>query len=139
LILVGRSGFFWYNNLMSDDQKTTGTDEKKVEVIIPEEVKEKYPELIPQIMASESMDDEERNYWFSVLPIMTDEQVAELRDILESERKRAEKRAKNENLDLDEIEKKRKEALAQRRQKEQYARSEDHEQAEDLLSELEGL
>jgi hypothetical protein len=51
---------------MSDDQKTTGTDEKKVEVIIPEEVKEKYPELIPQIMASESMDDEERNYWFSV-------------------------------------------------------------------------
>jgi hypothetical protein len=124
---------------MSDDQKTTGTDEKKVEVIIPEEVKEKYPELIPQIMASESMDDEERNYWFSVLPIMTDEQVAELRDILESERKRAEKRAKNENLDLDEIEKKRKEALAQRRQKEQYARSEDHEQAEDLLSELEGL
>jgi hypothetical protein len=70
---------------------------------------------------------------------MTDEQVAELRDILESERKRAEKRAKNENLDLDEIEKKRKEALAQRRQKEQYARSEDHEQAEDLLSELEGL
>lgn len=124
---------------MSDDKKTAGTDEKKVEVIIPEEVKEKYPGLIPQIMASESMDDEERNYWFSVLPIMTDEQVAELKDILESERKRAEKRAKEENLDLDEVEKKRKEALENRRKKEQSARSDDHERAEDLLDELEEL
>ena len=47
----------------------------------------KYPELIQLIKASESMNDEERQYWINILPIMTPEQIQNLRDILENERK----------------------------------------------------
>src|SRR5439155_1544478 len=36
---------------------------------------------------SESMNDEERQYWIHILPIMTPEQVGNLREILENERK----------------------------------------------------
>lgn len=57
-------------------------------IVIPDAVKENFPDLIPQIMASPSMDDKERNYWFSVLSIMSTDQVTELRDILASEQKR---------------------------------------------------
>ena len=49
---------------------------------VPQEVQEQFPDLVPQILASPSMDDEERKYWFSVLPIMTEDQIKELRDIL---------------------------------------------------------
>ena len=45
-----------------------------------------YPELHTLILNTESMDHEERQYWFDSLPIMTDEQVDELFDILETER-----------------------------------------------------
>lgn len=53
---------------------------------IPTAVKEDYPELIPLIIQTESMDDEEREYWFQILPIMTDDQVEKLREILANEK-----------------------------------------------------
>ncbi|KOR28496.1 hypothetical protein TI05_16825, partial [Achromatium sp. WMS3] len=58
------------------------------QLVIPDEARNKYPDLIPQILASPSMDDDEKNYWFSVLPIMTKDQIAELRSILIDEKKR---------------------------------------------------
>lgn len=63
--------------------KTTTTTSK---FHIPTAVKEDYPELIPLIIQTESMDDEEREYWFQILPIMTDEQVDKLREILVTEK-----------------------------------------------------
>jgi len=57
------------------------------QIVIPDEARSKYPDLIPQILASPSMDDADKNYWFSVLPIMTEDQIAELRDILASEKR----------------------------------------------------
>ena len=39
------------------------------------------------ILKTQSMTDEERNYWFQILPIMTEEQVTRLRTILEDEAK----------------------------------------------------
>ena len=45
---------------------------------IPETVKQQYPDLIPLILQTESMTDDERQYWFQILPIMTDEQVKKL-------------------------------------------------------------
>lgn len=53
---------------------------------IPNIVKQKYPDLIPLILETESMDDEEREYWFQILPIMTNEQVGKFREILISEK-----------------------------------------------------
>lgn len=57
-------------------------------VIIPDETKKRFPELVKMIMNSQSMNDQERNYWLQVLPVMTEEQVAELRNILETEIKK---------------------------------------------------
>lgn len=118
------------------ESNTTAGDDTKSKIIIPDEVKEKFPELVPQVLESKSMDDEERNYWFSVLPIMTDEQVDELRDILKSEKKRTEKTEEKE-VDAEKAAEKRREKREERRKKEISAREEDHEMAEDLLAELE--
>lgn len=53
---------------------------------IPSVVQKKYPKLIKLILETESMDDEEREYWFQILPIMTNDQVDKFRDILISEK-----------------------------------------------------
>lgn len=34
------------------------------------------------------MNDQERNYWLQVLPVMTEDQVKELRDILDTEKRK---------------------------------------------------
>lgn len=60
-----------------------------------DEIQTKYPRLIELVVATESMDDSERQYWFDILPSMNADQVQRLTDILETERKK-----------LDELEKK---------------------------------
>lgn len=57
---------------------------------IQDEIQVKYPELIKLIIKTESMDDDERQYWFDIMPSMTDEQIDRLFDILETERKKLE-------------------------------------------------
>jgi len=71
-----------------DDSSGGGTTTKKTQTKfhIPTAVKEDYPELIPLILQTESMDDEEREYWFQILPIMTEDQVLKLKDILVNEK-----------------------------------------------------
>lgn len=54
---------------------------------IPEIVKKQYPDLVPLILETESMNDDERQYWFQILPIMTEDQVNKLREILVNEKK----------------------------------------------------
>lgn len=55
---------------------------------INDELHAKYPELIKLIINTESMDDDERQYWFDIMPSMTDEQVDRLFNILDTERKK---------------------------------------------------
>jgi len=57
---------------------------------ILDELQAKYPELIKLIINTESMDDDERQYWFDIMPSMTDSQIDRLYDILETERKKLE-------------------------------------------------
>lgn len=45
-----------------------------------------HPEIVALINASESMNDEERGYWMGMLPVMTPEQLDQLRQILQNER-----------------------------------------------------
>ncbi len=61
------------------------TKKDDVALIIPDETKEKYPDLVEKIKNSKSMNNSERNYWLQVLPVMTPEQVKELEDILDTE------------------------------------------------------
>ncbi len=67
-------------------------DVKKGDVtfVIADALQAKYPELIKLILATESMDDDERQYWFDIMPSMSDAQIDRLFDILETERKKLE-------------------------------------------------
>lgn len=76
--------------------KTMATIQKgTVTFTILDEMQTKYPRLIELVLATESMDDSERQYWFDILPSMNADQIQRLLDILETERKK-----------LDELEKK---------------------------------
>ena len=57
---------------------------------IGDEMQTKFPELIKLILNTESMDDDERQYWFDIMPSMTDSQVDRLYNILETEKKKLE-------------------------------------------------
>lgn len=56
-------------------------------VTISDEIRTKFPDVIDLILGSESMNVEERQYWVNILPIMTPDQLQQLRDILNNERK----------------------------------------------------
>ncbi len=66
------------------DQGTVITEEKTLN--IPAEVEEKFSELVTLIKNSKSMNTEERQYWVDVLPIMSEDQIGNLRGILDNEK-----------------------------------------------------
>jgi hypothetical protein len=57
---------------------------------VSEEVQKKFPDLVEMIKGSQSMNQEERQYWVDVLLIMGDDQIQNLRNILENEKKQIE-------------------------------------------------
>lgn len=67
---------------MADDTSQQGGTAGATQPRVPEEVAKKYPDLETLITGTESMTPEEREYWFQILPIMTDEQIQKLRGIL---------------------------------------------------------
>ena len=114
-------------------------------LVIPDETKQKYPDLIKLILASESMNDEERQYWINILPVMTPDQVGSLRDILETEKRQLaeidKKYAKEiETVGKDKLVKKTDEKRKKRREetltKEKAEQSKEMEKAEKLLEDL---
>ena len=115
---------------------------------IPDTVKQQHPDLIPLILQTESMNDDERQYWFQILPIMTDEQVGKLREILMNEKNQLASLDKEYEQELKRINNKHvsewKEFEAkEKRQKLQSAESatqkSEQQQEEDLLKKLQGL
>jgi hypothetical protein len=101
-----------------------------VTLVIPEETKKQFPDIVELIVHSESMNNSERNYWLQVLPVMTEPQVAELRDILETEKRKLseidQKYAKKEiKVDVAKVEKERKATFEERKRKEEEARKEE--------------
>lgn len=63
---------------------------------IPQDYIKDFPDIVEMILNSRSIDnDEERQNWFNLLPMMNDSQMSKFRNILEKEKKK-----------LDEIEKK---------------------------------
>ncbi len=57
---------------------------------ILDEIQGKYPELVDLVLWSESIDNNEKQYWFDILPSMTDEQIDRLFNILMTERRQLE-------------------------------------------------
>ena len=89
---------------MAED-KTQKTDAKKTgkDFKIPKVVLEKHPDLVKLIKETESMNDDEREYWFQILPIMTEEQVQKLRKILINEKDQLAKLDKEYEQELDKL------------------------------------
>lgn len=56
-------------------------------VTVPDDIRAKFHDLVDLILQSESMNDEERQYWINILPVITQEQIQSLRDILENEKR----------------------------------------------------
>lgn len=73
---------------MADDATITQDDQAVLSV--PPDIVEKFGNLIELIKASRSMDDSERQYWVDVLPIMSEDQIDNLRGILDNEKKQLE-------------------------------------------------
>jgi hypothetical protein len=55
---------------------------------ISEDLLKNNPELVDLIMRSESMKDDERQYWFNLTAVMKPEQIKKLRGILAKERRK---------------------------------------------------
>lgn len=55
-------------------------------IIVPADIQARFGEIVDLILASESMTDDERRYWIDILPAISDEQRASLKDILVRER-----------------------------------------------------
>jgi gamma-glutamylcysteine synthetase len=127
------------------DDKSSASDSK---VTIADELRAKFPDLVQLILSSESMNDEERQYWVNILPIMTPEQVQNLRDILDNEKKQLADIDKKYSSQIDASttqesiaktgasRKKRRDELSD--QEEKHEKSEDA-QTEDLLNKIDQL
>lgn len=89
-------------NTQQDPQGTQGD----AKYSIPDAVLEKYGDLVELIKKTESMSEEEREYWFQILPIMTEEQVTRLRKILEEESKQLAQLDQEYQSELSELNKK---------------------------------
>jgi len=63
---------------------------------VSEDVQKKFPDLVELIKKSQSMNQEERQYWVDVLLIMNDDQIQNLKNILDNEKKQIE--AANQSL-----------------------------------------
>jgi len=113
---------------------------------IPEDFLEADPQLIQLILESKALDtDEDKQNWFNLLPLMTEDQIIKLRLILEKEKK------KLQEIE-DKYEKKKKEIrqkyllrwqklwyvdkIKEIQEKEKEAKSKEEEEAEKLLDML---
>ncbi len=112
---------------------------------IPEMVKTKFPDLVQLIKETESMNDEEREYWFQIMPIMTEDQIKKFREILVNEKEqlsKLDKEYENELTKLNEkhmIEWKDFETKEKRKaltQAEQKSKADEKSTEEDLLQRL---
>ncbi len=59
-----------------------------VEFNISNDIIQDNKELIDLVLNTESMDDDERQYWFDMMPSMTEDQIGRLFEILDTERKK---------------------------------------------------
>jgi hypothetical protein len=121
------------------DPVTTGS------LVIPEETKKAFSDILALILSSESMNQEERQYWINILPIMSPEQVQNLKDILQNEKSQLEaidaKYAQEiEHVGDKELTKQTEEDIRKKRQARQQAeeqhKKEEEKAAEDLLKQM---
>lgn len=75
-------------DIVVDRNKSAEQYQKEAEAkyIVPNLIREKFPDLVKLIYETESMNAEEREYWMQIMPIMTEGQIVKFRDILVNEK-----------------------------------------------------
>lgn len=130
---------------MGDDQSQS-SQASTTSLTIPEETKKQFPDLVELILGSESMNADERQYWISILPLMTPEQRTQLTKILTDEREQLKaidvKYTKAiENIGQEELTKQTTEERRKQRQertsKEEEAKAAEEQSTEDILGKIE--
>ncbi len=115
---------------------------------IPDYVREKYPNLEKLINETESMTNEEREYWYQILPIMTDVQIQKLRGILIHEKEQLSKLDKEYETELSKLNQKhimewkdqeRREKRETLAKQEEDAESEEKQAEAELLKQMDSL
>jgi hypothetical protein len=77
------------NNIkQSNANKTIEIKQNGTTFYVTQSIVSKNKELIKMILLTESMDDDERQYWFDIMPSMTKKQIDRLYNILDTERKK---------------------------------------------------
>ncbi|OGJ42157.1 hypothetical protein A3I58_03705 [Candidatus Peregrinibacteria bacterium RIFCSPLOWO2_02_FULL_39_10] len=74
--------------------------EAEAKYIVPPLVRQKFPDLIKLIYETESMNEEEREYWLQIMPIMSEEQTTKFRDILVNEKNQLAKLDKEYEMEM---------------------------------------
>jgi len=127
--------FFCAASLNAVAQNASSHDMAKYS--IAENIKTQYPELVQLLLITESMDDEERQYWFDILPSMNDTQIARLFNILETERvKLAELEVKYQQQIMELNQKHLDEMKARRNQQNDLEETDDPEKILEMLNNL---
>lgn len=129
--------------------RTPKTGKTLADFQVPEKFITEQADLVEMLLLSESMNDEERQYWFNLAEVMNTEQIDKLRGILTREREKlaeieAKYGPKQPTLGAAEIAQRNARIQAKRAQQqaELAAREAAHEKSEDeesILSELENL
>ncbi len=124
---------------MSDDASVTGLQ-------IPADTQARFSDMVALITGSESMNLEEKQYWITILPVMTEEQTKNLRDILEGERDQlqaidekyaTQMKELGNTASLEEMAGRMKSQKEERAKQESEAEQEEREREEALLSQIE--
>lgn len=116
--------------------------------IVPQLVREKFPDLIKLIYETESMNTEEREYWLQIMPIMSEEQIKKFRDILVNEKDQLSKLDKEYESEMSRINQSHTAVLDEAKMKEQMQKIKDAEaktnvveagKEEEILKQMENL
>ncbi|NIA02525.1 MAG: hypothetical protein GWP15_04015 [Nitrospirae bacterium] len=121
--------------------------EAEEKYIIPALVREKFPDLVKLIYETESMNNEEREYWMQIMPIMTEEQIVKFREILVNEKDQLAKLDNEYEQEVGRInapapeidEEKLKKKMAEIEKKEKVDEEAEKVKEKELLKQLEGL
>ena len=138
------------SDIVVDKNKTNEQyiEEAEAHYIIPKLVREKFVDLVKLIYETESMNQEEREYWMQILPIMTEDQIVKFREILVNERDQLQKLDQEYESEMSKINKPAAPAINEAEVKakmEQIKKAEQSSEAEEkaaeaaLLDQLEGL
>lgn len=116
--------------------------------IVPQLVREKFPDLVKLIYETESMNQEEREYWLQIMPIMTEDQIVKFREILVNERDQLQKLDQEYEQEVGKINQKHtrqideaqmKERMDKIKAEEKSSESEEATREQELLNQLGGM